>query len=271
METPNDISVATHDMFEELKEDEMATFADRIPGAVYLEKYKIKKIMSIPIQFEKNVFRTVDKVSTNYIDLILNHSFSSEEFLSYWKKFDLKCVALSNEHNLKKSHISALYNYSNEHYKCINEALLKDDPSQMILHSPFIKLLRHAVLSAYQPLPDVVYRKLNLAPVEVESYKKMRNKLVCLPQFVSTTKDRNLLDRWEGNYVLQITLSPKSRTCACDISDYSMYPLEAEVLIIPYTFFHVIDVDEDSKYIFLLCKDHTFTKKHLQSNNCLLQ
>jgi len=261
-------------MFEFVKEDEMTTIdSDRIPvGMAYSEKYEIKKILTVAVKFEKSVFRTVSKVSINYIQCVLGSSFPSEFFTKYWYEQRLKCLAISNEHNLKKSHISALYNYSDNHYTVVNEALLTDDREKLRTHAPFIKLLRNAILTAYQPLPDVVYRKLNLVSAEVNSFKKRRGKLICLPQFVSTTKDRTLLDRWEGNYVLQITLSPKSRTCACDISDYSMYPLEREILIVPYTFFLVSDVDEDSKYIFLLCKDHTYTNKQIQdTNNCLLQ
>jgi len=236
-------------------------------------KYKIVQIFGIvSIKLNQNVFKVLTQVSHHYVQhvLLTSPDLLRWRIVEYWKKYNLKLVAITNNENLTVAHMSAIHNYTLEHYEKVNYALLKDDEMEIKEHAPYIHILRQGILASYQKLPDVVYRKLFLSPEEVDSYKARQHKTICIPSFVSTTANETLLEKWQGNYILKIYLTERSRVCACDVTQYSAYPLEQEILIVPYTWFQVIDVD--ASCIYLHCKDHTYEDSQVNNpSTCQIQ
>lgn len=259
---------------EKIFEKEIAEFKttkdDRIPRKhVYDEKYgQVKIIGDFYITLRKNIFKPLHSISKNYHKIILSDtsSFDVKSLKAYFDEFKIQIVDKENNENLKLLQVTALYNYTTDHYEVINNSLLKDDPDLLTKHAPYIKLLRSAIIESYQELPDIVYRKIHLEKEELESYKV--DETIYIQSFVSTTKNKEIMNKWKGNVCIQIYLTRKSRISVCDITNYSAYPKEEEVLILPYTKFKIMD--RDDKTIYLQCIDHSYTDKDIQRSCSLM-
>ena len=74
------------------------------------------------------------------------------------------------------------------------------------------------------------------------------------PTFTCTSKNRDVA-RGFGDYVFEIDATSDDWTYRTDISKYSEYPQEEEVLFYPYSGFRVTNIMHDAKVIQLKCVD----------------
>jgi hypothetical protein len=147
-------------------------------------------------------------------------------------------------------------------YKKINNALLTDDYIALKKYQGIINYLREAIKQ--NPLKESVrvYRHLKLDPKYVQDEYQV-GKMFLWPTFSSTSRDKNIALKLPGNYLFEINLSLKNGCTYCsDISKYSQYPHEKEVLIYPYSGFRVKQIFPDDRIIQLDCVDTLQVELH---------
>ena len=138
-------------------------------------------------------------------------------------------------------------------YATINKALLNDDQTILREHIACIYNLRMAIKHNHQPKEITVYRNLKLQPSYVqEEYKEGATFL--WPTFSSTSLDRSVASKF-GNYRFEIKASPADSTYRTNISGYSKFPEEQEVLFYPCSGFRVKKIVPDARIIQLECVD----------------
>jgi len=93
-----------------------------------------------------------------------------------------------------------------------------------------------------------VYRGLQLDSEAVKEYKEGSHFL--WPNFSSTSKSKSMAEKF-GNYLFEIEISYNGVTYFGDISKYSLFPDEQEVLFYPYSGFSVKKISPDGRVIFL--------------------
>lgn len=136
-------------------------------------------------------------------------------------------------------------------YRLVNKALYMDDDYLLRHFGGFIHALRLAMKK--KCLRDnkgvthgVVYCKMSLTHVQIKEYKVGSRFL--LPKFVSTSWNADLpwFESKQGQIpvILVIDLNGIGTTFALDMSRYSFFPEEQEVLIYPFSGFEVLAVQE---------------------------
>jgi hypothetical protein len=141
-----------------------------------------------------------------------------------------------------------------KYYRIINNALLSDNYVVLNKYKSFINDLRKAIKQ--NPLQEsvTVYRGLRLDPKYVQCEYKI-GKLFLWPTLSSTSRNKDITSKF-GNYTFEINISTKDGYTYCaDISQYSKYPKEQEVLIYPYSGFRVRNILSDARIIQLDCVD----------------
>ncbi|CAF3658342.1 unnamed protein product [Rotaria sp. Silwood1] len=140
-----------------------------------------------------------------------------------------------------------------EYYNTINTALLNDDYQVLKNNVRFINSLRMAIKNNNENEPVKVYRGLSLDPEHVKHEYKVGLKFLW-PTFTCTSRNRDVAHDF-GNYIFEINASKNDWTYRSDISKYSIYPEEQEVLFYPYSGYVVKDIIYDAKIIQLKCID----------------
>lgn len=132
---------------------------------------------------------------------------------------------------------------TNDVYAEVNSALCKDDGYLLQRHGKFINLLRQGLYGRSES--GTVYRGMFLPGSDHELYTLGRKFL--WPGFTSTSRDPEqayAFGSWAGygeKVMFQIELSLGRGITYCrDISDFSHYPSEQEVLFFCYSGFEVI-------------------------------
>ncbi|CAF3616462.1 unnamed protein product [Rotaria sp. Silwood1] len=138
-------------------------------------------------------------------------------------------------------------------YNTINAALLNDDYQVLKNHVQFINSLRMAIKNNNENESFKVYRGLPLDPEHVKKEYKVGLQFLW-PTFTSTSRNRDVAHRF-GDYTFEIDASKNDWTYRSDISRYSIYPEEEEVLFYPYSGYVVQNIIHDAKIIQLKCID----------------
>ncbi|CAF3427127.1 unnamed protein product [Rotaria socialis] len=147
-----------------------------------------------------------------------------------------------------------------QYYHVINTALLNDDYDILKSNVQFINSLRTAIRNNNQKESLKVYRGLSLTSEHVKhEYKEGLQFL--WPTFTCTSRDKDVAHGF-GNYMFEIEASEDDWTYRTDISKYSEFPAEQEVIFYPYSGYVVKNIMHDAKIIQLKCID---TKK-VESN-----
>ncbi|CAF3298929.1 unnamed protein product [Rotaria socialis] len=121
-------------------------------------------------------------------------------------------------------------------YKQINRALLHDDHHSLSIHANYINELRAAIKQNLSWEPIKVYRGLKFNSF---SEDKIHVGMTFLwPTFSSTSRDRRVAKMF-GSYLFEIEASSNDGTYRADISNYSQYQGEKEILFYPYSGFRV--------------------------------
>merc|ERR1712070_123404 len=144
----------------------------------------------------------------------------------------------------------------------VNAALLLDREDLLKIFGGFVHALRLAVKEECQGGNNVnhgvVYRKVTLTVPQLQQYKAVGFKFLW-PNFVSTSRRNDLVGfgdkaqkktgQTNVSVNLVIDLGGRGTTYALDISRYSQFPHEQEVLIYPFSGFEVMDYKDLGGYV----------------------
>jgi hypothetical protein len=140
-----------------------------------------------------------------------------------------------------------------KYYRLINAALLNDDYHVLKQHVYFINNLRRAIQKHNVEGSLTVYRGLNIPSKHVKQEYKIGSQFLW-PTFSCTSKNKEKAQGF-GEYMFEIKTTENDWTYRADISKYSMYAEEEEVLFYPYSGFVVENIIPDAKVIKLRCVD----------------
>ena len=144
----------------------------------------------------------------------------------------------------------ALYTRECFLYGAINTALRNDNRAKMDTLGPFCYLLKYVGLLALYPeyiYERVVYRSMSLDEEHIRQYRNA----VADPErkrwlaFSSTTKNRQVAEHFHGNALFVIQLPTNEYSFGIDISAFSNFPEEEEVLLPTQICFRVEKVEFD--------------------------
>ncbi|CAF1184889.1 unnamed protein product [Didymodactylos carnosus] len=135
-------------------------------------------------------------------------------------------------------------------YKLINKVLSNRDTTKVNTLGPFCSILNRSfvLLSKYR-YTGIVYRGILLSSEQVKLYQQARGIFQQWDSFVSTTKNRNMANIY-GNTLFIITIDGLYVN-GLDISSFSNFPEEEEVLIPPGRTFSIDEIKfntVDDKY-----------------------
>lgn len=140
-----------------------------------------------------------------------------------------------------------------QYYHLINTALLNDDYDVLKKNVQFINSLKMAIRNNNEKEAVRVYRGLSITSDHVRQEYKVGLQFLW-PTFTCTSKNRDVAHGF-GAYVFEIEASANDWTYRTDISKYSDYPEEQEVLFYPYSGYVVKNIMHDAKVIQLKCID----------------
>ncbi|CAF1536775.1 unnamed protein product, partial [Didymodactylos carnosus] len=124
-------------------------------------------------------------------------------------------------------------------YKLVNKTLRENDKTKVDTLAPFCYFLFDSWSNdSKNQYKMEVYRGAELDREMIECYKEAIGKYKCWYGFSSTSKNRHKAERF-GNTLFVIDLTKTDRG-GFDISSYSCYPQEEEVLLPPGTAFKII-------------------------------
>lgn len=108
------------------------------------------------------------------------------------------------------------------------------------------------LLSKYLPfkrpygyLGDTVYRGTKLTEEMIEEYRAAVGKRIEWPAFISTTKVRQVAEKFDGNALFIIEISEIHSQGARDLSSLSKFPREHEVLFCAGQSFTITKIERD--------------------------
>jgi hypothetical protein len=93
----------------------------------------------------------------------------------------------------------------------------------------------------------MLYRSANLSERIIDDYKQAYRTVACWKSFSSTTKKKEVAMFYDGNAIFQIRVSEHMMRPNADITFFSQYPEEEEVLLCPGTWMHIEEVEFDSE------------------------
>ncbi|CAF1221070.1 unnamed protein product [Didymodactylos carnosus] len=144
--------------------------------------------------------------------------------------------------------ILSIYTRESFLYRLVNKVLRSYDLSKLQTLGPFCYLLNEALRN----LPEetrylgIVYRGAQLDPGQIQTYKRMIRTKKNWPQFTSTSKSRQKAEQF-GNALFIINLGGRYGGYGRDVSQYSAFPNQEEVLLPCSTNFYVEKVAYDLK------------------------
>lgn len=135
----------------------------------------------------------------------------------------------------------------------INTALLQDDYETLKQNVRFINSLRKAIRNNNEKQSLTVYRGLTISSEHAKQEYKVGLQFLW-PTFTCTSRNKDIAHVF-GDYTFEIDASTDDWTYRTDISKYSVYPEEQEVLFYPYSGYIVKNIMHDAKVIQLKCID----------------
>ena len=116
-------------------------------------------------------------------------------------------------------------------------------------------LLGDAIYRIVEKLPKTVYRGLELGADVLKEYKQAEGRTIYWYGFTSTSRDKDMAKTF-GTVLVEIELEKGNRNCVADMTRYSAYVDEAEVLISANAGFLIKLVDVERLYIKLSLVDN---------------
>ena len=175
---------------------------------------------------------------------------SDSETEANWMAEQLRACKIKPRREVSKTCIH-LYTRESFLYHVLNTALRDGDHSKVDTLGPLCFLIRDHSRTC-KDFTGTVYRGMQLSPTEIQMYRKAIGSWHTWPSYSSTSKNRNMAD-FRGNtlFIIQIVQMNFTLPRAFDISKFSQFPCEEEVLLPAGTSFQVISVQSDprEKYI----------------------
>lgn len=148
-------------------------------------------------------------------------------------------------------------------YKMVNKTLRETDRTKFDTLGPYCYLLKYVALLNLFPVhiyENIVYRSVHLEKEEIDQYRNAINdpQLKQWLSFTSTTKNRKVAEFFQRNTLFIIQPPINRYSFGMDISSYSMFPDEEEVLFPTQICFKVEKVElnqEKNKTIIYLNMD----------------
>jgi hypothetical protein len=138
-----------------------------------------------------------------------------------------------------------LYTRDSFLYRLVNSTLRNDDLTKVDTLGPFCYLLREHLFYADKSKEKLtVYRGCTLTDEMVDEYKQAVGKWIQWPAFTSASKSLLMAEIYAGNalFIMKIVSSYYTR----DISSFSNFPEEEEVLMSAHLHFKIDEVIFDS-------------------------
>ena len=218
-------------------------------------------------QHLKRDFAAVAKLAAegNYIflfDFEFSNSFFAVGILQEGKLLNQETDAqrMANEfydgiNKVKNLNCAArLYTAGSFLYKLVNASLRNNDLSRMDTLGPFCYLLYHRLRLDRVRGDRIVYRGVNLTDKMVNAYEQRVGKEIIWPEFISTSKDRQVAEIFGVNALFIISSKDTWRP-QNDISQISYYPDEQEVLLSPFHKFIInkieLNYNNGKRYIYI--------------------
>jgi tetratricopeptide (TPR) repeat protein len=152
-------------------------------------------------------------------------------------------------------------------YDCLNTVLRQENISQVYSYRYIIKLLCRQLTEQHKKFIKKykkkektslrLYRGVHLKPDEIDFLTRNTNNLIAFNGFVSTTKKQDIAEqfiqhRWKEGckpvlIIIKIDMTTEYSVAFADISKFSKYPEEAEVLLSIGSVFRVESVDFDEE------------------------
>ena len=135
----------------------------------------------------------------------------------------------------------------------MNRALRENDKTKTDTLAPFCYFLTEAIWSdvlANERFKATAYRGVNLDPDSIRLFQEAIGTHKCWYGFTSTSRNREVAEFFSANVLFIIDLSC---TGGLDISLYSQFPDEEEVILPPGTTFRIDRVEhaDDKTYIYI--------------------
>lgn len=159
-----------------------------------------------------------------------------------------------------------LYSASSFLYNLINSVMRNEDESKLETLGPFFYLLwSHVVINSLRNGgEETVYRGCTLTKEMVEEYRQVIGTYIAWPAFTSTSKSREVAEMFTGNTLFVIRIHTDICARYCDISLFSRFPQEEEILLITSVPLEVKNVEHDlTTGTYRIYLDDDYMKIHL--------
>ncbi|CAF1153760.1 unnamed protein product, partial [Didymodactylos carnosus] len=198
--------------------------------------------------FSKKVNKKVsnsDKVEQAANGIIFEGNRLGEKCESQWIAKQLRTVKNQDIEEIRKCCIN-LYSKECFLYKLVNKTLRGNDATKVDTLAPFCYFLYDSWSNnSKNQYKQEVYRGANLDAEMIACYKEAIGTYKCWYGFSSTSKNREKAEHF-GNALFVMDLT-KTKAGGFDISSYSCYPNEDEVLLPAGTEFKIITVESDTE------------------------
>lgn len=165
------------------------------------------------------------------------------------KKMSQKLLEIKDENkNLITQYCLQFYTDDIFLYKLVNTTLRETDHTKFDTLGPFCYLLKYIALLNLYPVylyEKIVYRSAQLDDKDIDQYRNAMNdsQLKQWLAFTSTTKKLEVAEFFQGNTLFIIQLPIDKYSFGMDISSYSTFPQEEEVLLPTQICFKVDNVE----------------------------
>ncbi|CAF1115778.1 unnamed protein product [Didymodactylos carnosus] len=219
---------------------------DRLDGGYHgfiKEWEKKKKTFLLFFKEENKNVSNSDKVEQAANGIIFEGNRLGENCESQWIAKQLRMVKNETTKEIRKCCIN-LYTKECFLYKLVNTTLRENHKTKVDTLGPFCYFLFDSWSNDLENQYKLeVYRGASLDPEMIESYKDATGTYKCWYGFSSTSKNRHKAEQF-GNALFVIDLT-KTKGGGFDISSYSCYPDEEEVLRPAGAEFKIIEVQAD--------------------------
>ncbi|CAF1561785.1 unnamed protein product [Didymodactylos carnosus] len=222
---------------------------DRLDGGYHgfiKEWEKKKKTFLLFFKEENKNVSNSDKVEQAANGIIFEGNRLGENCESQWIAKQLRMVKNETTKEIRKCCIN-LYTKECFLYKLVNTTLRENHKTKVDTLGPFCYFLFDSWSNDLENQYKLeVYRGASLDPEMIESYKDATGTYKCWYGFSSTSKNRHKAEQF-GNTLFIIDLT-KTKRGGFDISPYSCYPDEEEVLLPAGAEFKIIEVQSNMEH-----------------------
>ncbi|CAF0952326.1 unnamed protein product [Didymodactylos carnosus] len=223
------------------------SFRDELHGNSHFIKEWMKRYPNISVQ---------DQTEQAARGILYEAELLNQQFEGDWFSKQLQQVKDKDRTDILKCCIS-LYTTEGFLYKLINKTLRDNDMSKLDTLGAYCDFLYQCDASrafSMNSYTGLVYRGAHLDSHMISNYQEAVGTEKAWDAFTSTSKNRTKAERF-GNTLFIINIKNSKYVRGLDISPYSKYPTEEEVLISAARIFHIDKIDYDDTtmkhYIYL--------------------